>query len=67
MDIGIFISYKCSLPTGIGTGILEKVVIEYPSIVGKTGDLPSKLINYFLLCSIHWFLYYSFILQCLKL
>ena len=37
--------YKCSLTTYTGTGILEKVSIEYPSIVGKKRQLPSTLFD----------------------
>ena len=43
---------KCPLPTCPDTGTLEKVGIEYPSIAGKKEDLTSKLLNYFVLCSI---------------
>ena len=53
--------YKYSLTACIDTGILEKVGIKNPSIVGKTGHLPSELFNYFVLCYIlpetswyHW-------------
>ena len=31
---------------------MEKVSIAYPSIAGKKVQPPSKLLNYFLLCSI---------------
>ena len=48
----IYQLYKCSLPTSEGTGILEKVCIECPCIVGKKEHLPCKLFNYFVLCSI---------------
>ena len=49
MDTGIFISYtNAHYQPGSGTGILEKLGIEYPSIVGKKGHLPSKLFNYFI-------------------
>ena len=48
----IYQLHKCPLPTCPDTGTLEKVGIEYPSIAGKKEDLTSKLLNYFVLCSI---------------
>ena len=44
MQIGIFYSYS-SLTTYTGTGILEKVSIEYPSIVGQKRELPRTLFD----------------------
>lgn len=44
MQIGIFYSYS-SLTTYTGTGILEKVSIEYPSIVGQKRQLPRTLFD----------------------